>query len=61
MSSADILKILMLVGIVMAIPFGLWLGKINKELAEENRLSRLKIDRAQKYSDRSRKQRLEGA
>lgn len=61
MSSADILKIIMLVGIAMAIPFGLWLGKMNKELAEENRLARLKIDRDRKYPDRSGNHRAAGA
>ena len=44
MSSADLLKIIMLVGIALAMLFSRWLSKQNKILAEENRRARQKID-----------------
>lgn len=45
MSGPDIFKIVMLVGIALAIPLNVWLSKSNKKLSEENRRSRERIER----------------
>lgn len=44
MSGPDIFKIVMLVGIALAIPLNFWLSKSNKKLSEENRRSRERIE-----------------
>lgn len=44
MSSADFLKVIMLLGIALAMLFSRWLSKQNDILAEENRRERQKFD-----------------
>ncbi|WP_137921813.1 hypothetical protein [Hydrogenophaga sp. 2FB] len=44
MSGADILKIIMFLGIAAAIPLNIRLGKLNKKLAEENEIERRRFD-----------------
>jgi len=44
MSTADLLKIIMLIGIIFAFLVSRWLSKQTAILAEENRRARQKID-----------------
>jgi hypothetical protein len=43
MSAADLLKILMLLGLCVAVPAIVWLGRNNKKLEEEIRLERARL------------------